>query len=183
MKTSRSVLSVLSTLVLASQASGATRTVVAQTSLQDEACVLVDADILHEDAEIDYFISECPGMAGFRVNHNGGDLRSHIELIRSGVKSNLSVAPAGFAYVSSQSISWAFQIVDNKKSTPVGVRFQVSGQDLSDENPDAASDVTFDIIASIKGDKACVVSVERAGANTNDAAHERLKIANTLKCL
>src|SRR4051812_48161410 len=81
MKKSALFLSVFVISALASTyASAADRKVVARTILKDEACVLIDADSLYPNPEIDFFRQECPGLAGYQVIFSGGDIRSYVGL-------------------------------------------------------------------------------------------------------
>ena len=172
--------------LVASTSWGATRQVIVETSLGEKSCIAIDGDALHENPEIDFFRSECPGIASYRVLYNGGDLRSNITLVKDKAESVLSLPMTEsdfvtFPYVSSENIKWSVAVANFKTYTVDGILFSMSGQDESGEQ---FKDVSFDVIAKVSGKKACVVAkVKKEGPASDAQALELLNKAQTLKCL
>ena len=162
------------------------RQVILETSLKETSCILIDADSLHENPEIDFFNSECPGIGGYRVLFKGGDLRSYITLNKDGNMSTLRLPMTdtdfvSFPYVSSENIQWAFNVINNEKIQALGLMFDMSGQD---ESADTHKDVKYSVIAKFTGKSACVVAkLKQENEESKVLALETLKKASSLKCL
>jgi hypothetical protein len=140
------------------------------TPLSGEGCILSASSEWDEDAEIDYFKSECVARPMFRVFHNGGDLRSWIEIqfneqpVVSLFGDIMDNAPGSFAHVSGTKLEWR-TLVNGANETPFALIFRVAGQDESDEDPNSFRDIENLLIAKVAGSKVCVIGVIRATGN------------------
>ncbi|OYW78267.1 MAG: hypothetical protein B7Z37_00225 [Verrucomicrobia bacterium 12-59-8] len=78
----------------------------------DPKKVKILEDSAHEkDPEIDHFKHLCPGLGGYQVIHEGGDLRSWINLIYDGSKTDLmndtlSACPGQFPAKANDVVQW-----------------------------------------------------------------------------
>ncbi len=174
-----------SVLFFSLSSTAATRTQILETPLNEKSCILIDADSLHENPEIDFFSMQCPALDGFKVTFGGGDLRSTITL-EKGKDSSVLRLVAGdnemitFPYVSGETLYWLAEIKNNKSSSIKGLMFEMSGQDESGE---AFKDISFYVIAKVTGNKACVTGrVEKDVADSEATAKKLLENVHNYKC-
>ena len=156
-------------LTLLSGASARAETITSDyTPLTGPGCTVTASSETDPNAEIDYFDSECSGRAGYRVFHNGGDLRSWLEFkvgtaanfrVQGGIKTSL---PITFAYVAGSKLEWR-STVSGGKTEPFAIIYRVAGQDESDMKH--FRDVQFLQIAKLTKTGACVVGTVYATGN------------------
>jgi hypothetical protein len=75
------------------------------TDLNKE-CIVVEAAT--ENAEIDFFTSECKSFGGFQLSITGGDVRYHPELSYGGQNLNLPT-PGHFHDLGSDKVEWMYR--------------------------------------------------------------------------
>ncbi len=175
-------MSVLS--VTASWSFGADRKVVAVTSIKDEACVLINADSLQPEPEIDFFRQECAGLAGYQVIFAGGDIRSYISLkYGSAEEVTFRVSTGQFPNVSGDTIEWRATVKDNDKAVYESIVFKVEGGDPESEG--ASKVIKTWVAVKLDGADSCVVgSVLDDGSDASlEAIRKIADAAPNSKCV
>lgn len=120
----------------------------------------------------------CPGVAGYTLVLEEGDLRQNVQVVFPGSKKyslNLWVLISGGFGSTGPRAEWR---MSGKVLRALIVRYNTS------ENPEDSSKITsYLAVAKISPSGACLVAKVKPGANMNLEAHRISDRANTLKCL
>jgi hypothetical protein len=165
MKTKMNPIQILSLITLLSASAIAAgnqkiteRVVGVSTPVSEESCILLDADSLHKNPEIDFFDSECPGLGGYRIRFKGGDIRSAIDVSYN--KSTLDgwnstyESHGQFPNVEGSGIEWRVVVKSNQngdtKSIPYALIYKVTGTD-----PDNMDKLLSHYVVKLAQEKSC----------------------------
>ena len=136
-----------------------------------DLCAVTESSEFEEVPPIDYFTSECPGFAGYRVFFRGGDLRTWLELEKGGVRSRFSEgrlgehSPGSFPYLTGAPLEWRYRIEERSEVrtvVPYAVIYRVAGQDWEDHTRENQ----HLLVLRLSGVEACLLG----SADTNEAA-------------
>jgi len=127
------------------------------------------------------YVGICPGVAGYKLQSEEGDLRQNIQVItRSGKKHSLelwNVIGSGFSALGEKA-EWRVKR-QNGKTIPVAliVRYNVANPE------DSTKGSSYLAVAKITAAKICVTDKIAPGANANVAARNAADTAGTKPCL
>lgn len=81
------------------------------TTTDPKKVKILEDSALEKDPEIDHFKHLCPGLGGYQVIHEGGDIRSWINLIYAGQKTDLmndtlTACPGQFPAKANNVVQW-----------------------------------------------------------------------------
>lgn len=81
------------------------------TTTDPKKVKILEDSALEKDPEIDHFKHLCPGLGGYQVIHEGGDLRSWINLVYDGMKTDLmsdtlAACPGQFPAKANNVVQW-----------------------------------------------------------------------------
>ena len=77
------------------------------TSVAVKDCLTMESSELEENAPIDFYYGECPGISGYQVYVRGGDLRYNLQFAFNGVAIRLPML-ASFHDLGSEKIEWRY---------------------------------------------------------------------------
>lgn len=126
------LIAILLTAVLAiSAAKGAEPKPESEFTTTDPKKVKIFEDSAREkEPEIDHFIHHCPGLGGYKVIHEGGDLRSWINLEYNGKKTDLmndtmmACQPGQFPSKANHVVQWR-GVRDGGKFVPYAIIYRM----------------------------------------------------------
>ncbi len=129
-----------------------------------------------KDPEIDYFVELCPGYGGYELLHQGGDLRSIIEIKYGEKVSDLYEAtakhnPGNFAHKANDVVEWR-GVIKGKSFIPHAIIYRYSG--IIDEEKQTQKSVLI-VIALNKGDAKVLGS-----CSGKDESEEARKLADSI---
>lgn len=149
------------------------------TSVAVKDCLTIESSELDENAEIDYYYGQCPGIDGYQVYVQGGDIRYNLQLAYNGIAIRLPQL-ASFHDLGSEKIEWRY------KRTDSGVILKSLIYRLSYQDYDQETGEMFDTsklyVVKLDGTQSCVVKEVSASSTMNVDA----RIAaddETLSCL
>ena len=135
-----------------------------------EKCRVIESSDNDPEAQIDYFTEECPGKDGYRIFHEGGDLRSWIvikqgnKVIADLLQAVMQNAPGPFPYVSGKVMEWR-----SLGKTPIAIIFRIAGT-----NETGAQTKSKLLVVRLTGENACLIG-------TTTSNKEARKIADSQK--
>lgn len=147
------------------------------TSLSTKAC----RTIRSTSSEAGSYVGICPGVAGFKLQSEEGDLRQNIQVITpAGKKHSLelwNVIGSGFSALGEKA-EWRVRR-QNGKIVPVALilRYNVANPE------DSTKGTSWLAVAKITPTKICVTDKIAPGANANVAARNAADHAATKPCL
>jgi hypothetical protein len=126
------------------------------TTTDPKKVKILEDSALEKEPEIDHFMHLCPGLAGYEVFHEGGDLRSWINLRYKGTKTDLmndtlTACPGQFPSKANHVVQWR-GIRANGKFVPYAVIYRMRS---SDEETQKSIETL--IIIKLDGEKSRVV--------------------------
>lgn len=128
-----------------------------------------------EEDDIDFFTEECPGIAGFKVHHVGGDARSFIEISRENEPASdllwiqtMNAAQLFFPAVSGSKLEWR-GTVKRGKFVPFAFIYRIAGQTPEDE----LKTVERLIVGKIGEKDICIFGSVQATGNPNGNVQAR----------
>ncbi len=141
------------------------------TSLDTAKCKTTQSD----EEEGDWYIVECQGVGGYKLELTEGDLRQTINVIAPNKKKfelNFSQVSGGFSTVG-EVAEWRL-----KDDMPVAliVRFNVADAEDSTKN------TSHLIVSKISETAACITDVVKPGAGQNEEAQKLADAASTKPC-
>ncbi len=151
------------------------------TSLETQNCVTLSTSEWEAEPTIDYFVQECPSLAGYRLFVKAGDARSWLEL--SYAEQNFPFAPwdlndviqGFFPYLKGNLAEWRYTISGDEISpefSPYALIYRMAFQDRDDETKEHEQLM----VLRLTNHKACFLGA----ATTNEEARllaDRLELS------
>ena len=178
MKTIRTELLAATVLLLAGASFTAAQSIDSvYTSLSTKACRTIRSTSYGTGS----YVGICPGVAGYKLQSEEGDLRQNIQVITPTSKKHSlelwSVVGSGFSGLGEKA-EWRVKR-QGSKVTPIAliVRYIVADAERN------GKDTSWLAVAKITADKICVTDKIAPGANANVAARNAADNAATRPCL
>lgn len=142
------------------------------TTTDPKKVKILEDSALEKDPEIDHFKHLCPGLGGYQVIHEGGDLRSWVNLQIEGkttdlMDDTLSACPGHFPSKANDVIQWR-GYREGGRFIPYGIIYRMQ----SSSDPPGKTFETF-IIIRLEGAKSRVVghlSAQEGNAKAEELA-------------
>ncbi|MEW6130355.1 MAG: hypothetical protein AB1757_25190 [Acidobacteriota bacterium] len=147
------------------------------TSLEEKSCKTIRLDRESESS-----VQSCPGIAGYKLLVEEGDLRSSVTVIApDGKKHELdywTVVTSAFSSLGAKA-EWR-AVKKAGKAVPIALIVRVNAS----EDPDNPNKITsYLAVAKITRDKICVTDKIKPGATQNAEARRAADSSATRKCL
>jgi hypothetical protein len=177
MKLKVSLLAVLITLAFAATASAQTNQSM-YTNLDGRQCRTLEST----SSGAGYYRGQCPGVAGYKLQVEEGDIRQNITVITPrGQKHSLdlwSVVGSSFSFVGKKA-EWRVQRRGGKM-TPVALIVRYNLSNVEDSTKPGTSYLT---VSKITANKICVTHKIAPSANANEEARQAADNAANQPCL
>lgn len=147
------------------------------SSLEERDCVVADAASLHEDPEIDFLVSECPGFGGYQLRVSGSDLRYPLSLIYNTKEIELTRIHS-FHSATSPKVEWLFERI---KEEPL-VRYKALIHRVHLEQDQNKNGEVL-IVTKLNKEDSCPVAVVKASKTMNEEARAIAESVDGRPCL
>ena len=170
------LLTVLTILVCAASASAQANQSM-YTSLDASKCRTLESDT----SGAGYYKGQCPGVAGYKLLVEEGDIRQNITVVAPGGKQHSldlwSVIGSSFSFVGRKA-EWRVKKL-SRQTVPVAliVRYNLSNPE------DSAKSTSYLTVSKITADKICVTHKIPPSANANEEARRAADSAASQPCL
>ena len=147
------------------------------TNLDTSHCRTLESDT----SGAGYYKGQCPGVAGYKLLVEEGDIRQNITVVTPGGKKHSldlwSVVGSSFSFVG-QKAEWRVQ-KRSRQTVPVAliVRYNLSNPE------DSAKSTSYLTVSKITADKICVTHKISSSANANEEARRAADSAASQPCL
>jgi hypothetical protein len=157
----------------------------------EKDCVVAASSETQKDAEIDFLEAECPGLGGYRVYLEGGDLRYGLKLGFGNKKIDIDKTSA-FHDMGSEKIEWVYErtVKDVKEEDFIiskhGIKYLALIYRINyskyDEKTEKETNTTKLIVTKLNGEKSCVVAEVEASDDMNAKAKAIAAKSASLEC-
>lgn len=148
------------------------------TSVAVKDCLTIESSELEEQAEIDYYYGQCPGLDGYQVYVQGGDIRYNLQMAYNGVAIRLPQL-AAFHDLGSDKIEWRY------KRTSKGVILKALIYRLSYQDYNVETEEFFETsklyVVKLDGPTSCLAG-EVAASNTMNLEARNIADDEDLTC-
>lgn len=141
------------------------------TSLETAKCKTIES----VEEEGGYYVGECPGVGGYKLELIEGDLRQTINVIAPDKKKlelNFSQVSGSFSTVGEKA-EWRM-----KGDKPVALIVRFNAADAED----SSKSTSFLIVSKISETSACITDVVKPGARQNEEAQKLADAASAKPC-
>lgn len=150
------------------------------TTTDPKKVKIIEDSALEKEPEIDHFKHLCPGLGGYQILHEGGDLRSWINLRYDGkvtdlMNDTLSACPGQFPAKTNHVVQWRGLRV-GKTFVPYAIIFRMTASHDSGEKPSEARPSETLIVIKLDKEKSRVVGqvASQEGNGKAEALADRL---------
>ncbi len=138
------------------------------TSVKTDDCLTVNSpEVDGVPYEIDYYVGQCPGLSGYQVFIQGGDIRYNLQLKYNGFDIELPVLSA-FHDMGSDKIEWRFKREDGMVRM-TGLIYRLNFQDFNEETGDFFTNTRLYVVR-LAGKESCLIGEVNASDSMNAEA-------------
>jgi len=135
------------------------------TSVKTDDCLTISSpEVDGVPYEIDYYVGQCPGLFGYQVFVQGGDIRYNLQLKYNGNDIELPVLGA-FHDMGSEKIEWRYKR-KNGMVRMVGLIYRLNFQDMNEETGEFFNNSRLYVVR-LKGASSCLVGQVNASSTMN----------------